>query len=102
MLKRCVILSVFLTFSLSCAFAQVSLQNLRCELLQEPVGIDVLKPGLSWEIHSAQHDVKQTAYHILVASSIDKLTEKDADVWNSGLVNSSMSLYNTYTGQALK
>jgi alpha-L-rhamnosidase len=102
MFKRYIVITAFLTFSLNAAFAQVSLQNLRTELLQEPLGIDVLKPKLSWEIHSAQRDVKQTAYQVLVASSVDKLTEKDADIWNSGQVNSATSVYNEYAGQALK
>ncbi len=102
-LKRYIILATVLTIiSLKGAFAQVLLQNLRCELLQDPVGIDALKPGLSWEVISDQREVKQTAYHILVASSIDKLTEKDADVWNSGLINSSSSVYNQYAGLTLK
>ncbi|TKC63779.1 alpha-rhamnosidase [Pedobacter hiemivivus] len=101
-LKRYTILAAILMLSFTGAFAQVSLQNLRCELLQDPLGIDVVQPRLSWEITSVQRDVKQTAYHILVASSLDKLTEKDADIWNSGKVNSSESIYNQYTGATLK
>jgi alpha-L-rhamnosidase len=101
-LKRYTILVAILMLSFTGVFAQVSLQNLRCELLQEPLGIDVVQPGLSWEITSAQRDVKQIAYHILVASSVDKLTEKDADVWNSGKINSSESIYNQYAGVVLK
>lgn len=88
--------------SLNGVFAQVSLQNLRCELLQNPLGIDVLQPRLSWEITSGQRDLKQTAYQVLVASCMDKLNEKDADVWNSGKVKSAESIYNTYTGPGLK
>lgn len=91
-----------LTLCFSTLFAQVSLQNPRCELLQDPQGIDVLNPRLSWEVNSTQRDVKQTAYHILVASSVDKLTENDADVWNSGKVNAAESIYNQYAGLALK
>lgn len=100
--KRYIILVAFLTFSLKGAFAQVSLQNLRCELLQNPVGIDVLQPRLSWEMSAAQRDVKQTSYHVLVASTAEKLNEKDADVWNSGQVNTAESIYNQYAGPALK
>ncbi|WEK17696.1 MAG: family 78 glycoside hydrolase catalytic domain [Candidatus Pedobacter colombiensis] len=101
-LKRYILLAAILMLSFTGAFAQISLQNLRCELLQNPLGIDVVKPRLSWEITSVQRDVRQTAYHILVASSVDKLTENDADIWNSGRVNSSESIYNQYAGPALK
>lgn len=101
-LNRPVAFTAFLLLCCSSAFAQVSLQNLRCELLQDPQGIDVLQPGLSWEIVSDERDVKQTEYHILVASSVDKLTEHDADVWNSGKIKSAESVYNRYAGPALK
>ncbi|WP_316810011.1 alpha-L-rhamnosidase [Pedobacter heparinus] len=101
-LQRHILFTAILMLSLSTAFAQVSLQNLRCEMLQNPVGIDLVQPRLSWEITADQRGVKQTAYHILVASSADKLTERDADVWNSGKVNSAESIYNRYTGPGLK
>lgn len=101
-IKRYILLTAILMLGLNTVFAQVSLQNLRCEMLQNPMGIDVVKPRLSWEIASTRNDVQQTAYHILVASSPAKLTENDADVWNSGKVNSAESLYNLYAGQTLK
>lgn len=101
-LQRHILCTAILLFSFSTVFAQISLQNLRCEMLQDPVGIDLLQPRLSWEITTAQRDVKQTAYHILVATTVDKLTEKDADIWNSGKVSSAASVYNTYAGQRLK
>jgi alpha-L-rhamnosidase len=95
-------LTAILMFCSTSLFAQVSLENLRCELLQNPIGIDVVKPRLSWTIVSAERSVRQTSYHILVASTPEKLTEQDADVWNSGKVNSAESIYNTYSGQQLK
>lgn len=101
-LKQHIAFTVLLMLCGTTLLAQVSLQNLRCELLRNPNGIDVVRPGLSWEISSAQRDVHQLAYHILVASSADKLSEKDADVWNSGKVSSSTSVYNRYAGLALK
>lgn len=101
-LKRHILLTAILMLNLSIAFSQVTLQNLRCEMLQNPLGIDVARPRLSWQIASTRNDVQQTAYHILVASSLAKLTENDADIWNSGKVNSAESLYNLYAGQTLK
>ena len=101
-LNRPIAFTALLLLCCSSVFAQVSLQNLRCELLQNPLGIDVVQPGLSWEIVSDQRDVKQIAFHILVATSVDKLTERDADVWNSGKMKSAESIYNHYAGPALK
>ncbi|MBB6003770.1 alpha-L-rhamnosidase [Arcicella rosea] len=80
----------------------IQLQNLRCEMLVNPEGIDVVKPRLSWEIISPQRNVQQTAYQILVASSPEKLANNEADLWNSGKVNSDESIHVKYAGTTLK
>ncbi|MRX46197.1 glycoside hydrolase family 78 protein [Pedobacter puniceum] len=82
--------------------AQISVQKLRCESLENPLAIDNTQPRLSWQISSQQRGVMQTAWQVLVASSPEKLTEKDADLWNSGKVNTSESLHNPYAGKTLK
>jgi len=33
---------------------------LRCEYLTDPLGVDVLQPGLSWRIASDRRGVRQT------------------------------------------
>eukprot|EP00388_Colpodella_angusta_P004477 GDKJ01014724.1.p1 GENE.GDKJ01014724.1~~GDKJ01014724.1.p1 ORF type:complete len:127 (-),score=13.62 GDKJ01014724.1:11-391(-) len=80
----------------------IQLQNLRCEMLVNPEGIDVVKPRLSWEIISPQRNVQQIAYQILVASSPEKLANNEADLWNSGKVNSEESIHVKYAGTTLK
>jgi len=81
--------------------AQVSLQNLKCEMLVNPLGIDATQPRLSWEILSPKRNVAQTAYQILVASTTEKLAQNEGDLWNSGKVNSDESIHVKYNGQAL-
>ena len=39
---------------LTSAGAQISVSLLRCEQLEDPMGIDVRSPGLSWQIQSAE------------------------------------------------
>ncbi|RXF71055.1 glycoside hydrolase family 78 protein [Arcticibacter tournemirensis] len=80
----------------------VSLQNLRTELLVNPVGIDVTQPRLSWEIRSAARATVQTAYQVLVASSEEKLSANEGDLWNSGKVGSDASVHVKYNGTDLK
>lgn len=82
--------------------AAVSLQNLRVELLNNPEGIDVLQPRLSWEILSDRRSTEQTAYQILVASTKEKLAQNDADLWNSGKITSDKSVHVRYTGKPLQ
>lgn len=78
------------------------LQNLRCELLKNPIGIDVLKPHFSWEIESNQYSVYQQAYQIIASSSLDKLKNNEGDIWNSGKINSDKSIQVLYQGTSLK
>jgi alpha-L-rhamnosidase len=85
------------------AMAQASAPaQLRCEAMNEPLGIDIAKPILSWQIQDTRRGAKQTAYEIRVASSADGLTKEQADVWDSGRVASSESVNVTYGGPALE
>lgn len=82
--------------------AGIQLQNLRCEMLTDPQGIDVLQPRLSWEISSTGRGVKQSGYHVLVASHPDMLEAGKADFWDSGKKNSDESQHIVYSGKRLK
>jgi alpha-L-rhamnosidase len=84
------------------ASAQIKLQNLRCEMLVNPLGIDVSTPRLSWEIVTTERNVLQTGYQIIVASSKEKLNKNEGDIWNSGEVESDASIHVTYAGKALQ
>jgi alpha-L-rhamnosidase len=79
----------------------IHLENLKCEMLVNPKGIDVTRPRLSWQINSAIRGVKQKAYQIIVASTVDKLNKNEGDLWNSGIVNSDQSILVTYAGKTL-
>ncbi|WP_432714490.1 family 78 glycoside hydrolase catalytic domain [Pedobacter sp.] len=82
--------------------AQVNLQNPRCEMLQQPLGIDVVQPRLSWEIVSAQRDTKQTAYQVIVSSTAEKLNAGQGDLWDSGKISTDQSNQVSYNGKVLK
>jgi len=81
--------------------AQIKLQNLRCELLVNPLGIDVLQPRLSWEITSSKRNTMQQAYQIIVSSSLEKLKNDNGDLWNSNKMNSDKSIQIKYNGKLL-
>ena len=77
--------------------------NLTCEYRDNPQGIDVLVPRLSWQIHAnGIRGEKQTAFRILVASSPEKLKEGKADLWDSEKVPSGQSVNVSYDGQSLE
>lgn len=84
------------------AFAQPSVDALRCELLDNPIGVDKTNPRLSWQIQANERNVVQTAYHILVASSAEKLAQNIGDLWDSGRKTTDNSIAVYYDGKALK
>lgn len=97
------ILSLVLIFSAFSVFAQSlpAPTGLLTELLREPekAVITDSNPEFGWIF--PQEGVTQTAYQILVASSPDLLTEKGADLWNSGKINTAASINVSYKGKSL-
>lgn len=75
--------------------------QLRCELLDNPLGIDSTQPRLSWILNSAEPGQRQTAYEILGASSAENLRHDQPDIWDSGKVISDESAFIPYTGKPL-
>lgn len=80
----------------------ISVGDLTCEYLSNPIGIGALEPRLSWKLSSEVPNQFQSAYQILVASSPELLTENTADLWNSDKVHSDQSIHVKYTGNKLK
>ena len=79
----------------------VIVKGLRCEYLSEPEGIDVRLPRLSWRLESERRGIAQIAAQIRVASSPEKLTRGEANLWDSGRVDSARSNQVVYAGQTL-
>lgn len=79
-------------------------QHLTCEHLNNPLGIGIAQPRLSWELRAreaALRGLSQRAYQIRVASSPARLTRGVADLWDSGRVRSDESVDVVYAGRAL-
>jgi alpha-L-rhamnosidase len=76
--------------------------DLRCEYLVAPLGLDERAPRLSWTIESDRRGAKQTAYRVRVASSAEKLARDEADLWDSGRVESNQTTHVTYAGKPLR
>ncbi|MFW6006511.1 MAG: family 78 glycoside hydrolase catalytic domain [Halanaerobiales bacterium] len=77
---------------------KVKVCNLKCEYRKNPVGIDVLQPGLSWQLKGKSRNIKQTAYQIQV-SEADAF---NSYYWDSGKIESDKSVQIKYKGPALK
>ena len=75
--------------------------GLRCEYLTDPLGIDVPTPRLSWQLAPGPNELRQTAYQILVASSLEALRKDNGDLWDSKRVESQDSTFVPYAGRPL-
>jgi alpha-L-rhamnosidase len=79
--------------------------ELRCEDLKSPLGIDEPHPRLSWILagnnEKNARGLRQSAYHVLVASSAEQLAKNRGDLWDSGKVESTQNRYVEYGGSAL-
>ncbi|HRZ98013.1 MAG TPA: hypothetical protein P5084_10680, partial [Paludibacter sp.] len=93
-MKSRIFISLLFLFIISTINATISTRSLKTEGMTNPLGIDVEKPRFSWKTDATtEQNVMQKAYHILVASSVEKLAKNEADVWNSGKVNSGNQLW---------
>ena len=91
-------------FALPTARGEVKVDRLRCEYLENPLGIDTPQPRLSWNLAPdvpAARGLAQHAYQILVASSPEKLRENQGDLWDSHRVESDRSIQIRYAGKPL-
>ncbi|MBZ0290364.1 MAG: alpha-L-rhamnosidase, partial [Anaerolineae bacterium] len=66
-----------------------------CEYRTNPLGIDITTPRLSWQLSAG----RQTAYRIFAASDPQRLSEGQADLWDSGHIESDQSVHVVYGGQ---
>jgi len=94
-------MALFVVFAFS-AVAYAAPVHLRCESLQNPLGIDALTPHLSWQSDDKETNWKQSAYQILVSSSAEQLSAGRADAWDSGKVSSGESVGIAYQGPQLE
>jgi alpha-L-rhamnosidase len=81
--------------------AAVSVTDTRCEYRVNPIAVDAAQPRLSWVLESKDRGVLQSAYQVLVASSVDLLKKDQGDLWDSGKVASGESAHIAYAGKAL-
>jgi alpha-L-rhamnosidase len=75
--------------------------GMRCEYLQNPLGIDVTSPRLSWTNNLPGRGAGQSAYQIIVASSETNLAQNQGDLWDSGKVETGQSFLVAYGGLPL-
>ncbi len=108
MRTKYLIIVIFLLLSWNCTnpgnqkFSGIQINSAYCEYLVNPLGIDVLHPRLSWKLFSDEKDKSQSAYRVLVASSLDLLDRNKGDLWDTGKKKSDQSIQVAYEGSSLR
>ena len=103
MIKKQVFIVILLfTISHQIVAQNLSFESLTCNAQTNPTAVESAQPSFSWVVKADGFSKSQSAYQILVASSMDKLNEKEADYWNSNKVSSSKSVHVKYIGKDLK
>jgi alpha-L-rhamnosidase len=79
----------------------LTVYDLKCENLSNPLGINTLQPRFSWKIKSKKNGTEQKSFQLLVASDSLLLKNDKADLWDTGMMESSSSLLVPYKGKKL-
>src|SRR6266480_4970560 len=95
------ILPLSILVSFNAISQELSISNLTCENKKNPLGVERVSPGLSWQLRSNQRSVLQTAYRILVADNPKLLEKNIGNVWDSKKVISDRCIQVKYEGAKL-
>lgn len=100
-MRNLIVAAALLLVSLVGCRPDMAVYDLQCEYLDNPLAIDNKEPHFSWKMCSSEQGAGSDAYQILVASDLDKLNESDADLWNSGKVETADMVHAEYEGRPL-
>jgi hypothetical protein len=81
--------------------ADLRVTDLRCESQTNPLAVDAPRARLSWVLESGTRGQRQTAYHIIVASTEAGLRREQGVLWDSGKIESDAQNHIEYAGKPL-
>lgn len=81
--------------------SQVEVTSLKCEHLENPIGIDESHPRFTWQLKTSESGVLQTAYQLIVSTYKPDITSGKGNVWKSGTVSSPV-IPAIYDGESLQ
>ncbi|WP_345192458.1 family 78 glycoside hydrolase catalytic domain [Algibacter agarivorans] len=95
---------LMLTIASCDSVSTVLVTDLKCEYRTNPLGIDNIKPRFSWKLieENKKRGQEQSAFQVLVASSLYNLQHDTGDVWDSGQLDTDKSTNNVYEGENLE
>ena len=96
------IFAILIVFSISCQNAgnETRIQNLKCEHLINPLGVDSDSPRFTWQISGEKTGKSQTAFEIIVGTDSLAVKSGTGNQWSSGKINKALSMA-IYSGSSL-
>ena len=90
-------------FFIATVSAAPSLQpaHLTCEYLQDPLGIGIMQPRLSWNFIAKERNQSQTAYEIIVSDNEKDVGSLKGNDWHTGKIISDQNIHIVYAGKPL-
>ena len=102
-MKRITIFLLALIFLAACSDRlniTITNPNVEQQFHEQPLATN--QPRFSWNYETAENEVVQQNYRIIVASTAENAQKGIGDLWDSGVVPSSQMLYIPYAGKELK
>jgi alpha-L-rhamnosidase len=81
--------------------AQIKVHIALCEKKVNPIGVPVSGIRFSWQMQSKERKQFQKAYQIVMSSEKAALLAGQYNIWNSGIIQSSQSIFVLYKGKKL-
>ncbi|GDY13667.1 alpha-rhamnosidase [Planctomycetota bacterium] len=100
-LLRFLLLRFLFCAMLATRLASVEISSLRCDDLDDPLGVDEAAPSLSWRLAGTERGLRQTAWQVQAASSAEALAAGRADRWDSGKIAGEDPLNRPWGGSPL-
>ncbi len=103
MKNQFVLFLIFFSIStiLQAQTGQTSVNDLRCEYMQNPLGVDSSNPRFSWKLEDNTPGTSQEAYQIFVSTDSAKVANSIGGSWDSGRIFSG-SILTQYNGEELQ
>lgn len=98
----CVLTSIFTLGVSTEAWAALAVDRLRWDGRGDAFGIYKQEPRIGWAVRGSVRGAQQSAYHVLVASTPERLVPGRADLWDSGKIASADSVNVRYAGPPLQ
>jgi len=78
-----------------------SVADMKCEYLDDPLGIDSPNPRFTWSMQDTRLNARQTSYRLIVGTDQKSVQAGTGDMWDTNWVDSDTRLI-IYNGKALQ